>query len=75
MYAAHEPTASFDPVAQLGDDELIASTQRLLREERKLTARLLVHLAEVCTNWHIWVAGERAPAPASLGGAHAARST
>ena len=47
MHAAYEPTASIDPVTQLGDDELIASTQRLLHEERKLSARLLVHLAEV----------------------------
>ena len=29
----------------------------------------------VCTHWHIRVSGERAPAPASLGGAHEARST
>ena len=49
MHAAHGQTASFDPVAQLGNDELIAATQRLLREERKLSARLLVHLAEVDT--------------------------
>ena len=47
MHTAHGPTASIDPVRQLGDDELIASTQRLLREERKLSARLLEHLAEV----------------------------
>ena len=49
MQAAHEPTASTDPVAQLDDDQLIASTQRLLREERILSARLLEHLAEVDT--------------------------
>ena len=49
MHAAHDPIASFDPVTRLGDDELIASTQRLMREERKLSARLLVHLAEVDT--------------------------
>ena len=47
MHAAHEPTTSIDNVAQLRDNELIAATQRLLREERKLSARLLVHLAEV----------------------------
>src|SRR5262245_29779935 len=38
--------SALSPVARLGDDELIAGTQRLLREERKLSARLLVHLAE-----------------------------
>ena len=47
MHAAYESTASIDGVARLGDDELIASTQRLLREERTLSARLLAHLAEV----------------------------
>lgn len=47
MHADQEPTASAHAVAQLGDDELIAATQRLLREERKLSARLLVHLGEV----------------------------
>ena len=49
MLAALGSTASIVPVTQLDDDELIASTQRLLREERKLSARLLVHLAEVDT--------------------------
>ena len=34
-------------VTRLGNDELIETTQRLLREERELTARLLAHLAEV----------------------------
>ena len=47
MHAAHEPNVAIDPVAQLGDDALSAATQRLLHEERKLSARLLVHLAEV----------------------------
>ena len=49
MHAAHGPTASIEPVTQLDDDELIASTQQLLREERKISAHLLVHLAEVDT--------------------------
>ena len=47
MHAAHEPTSSLQPVAQLGDDALIAATHRLLQEERELSARLLVHLGEV----------------------------
>ena len=47
MHAAHGPSDAIDAVTQLDDDELIASTQRLLSEERKLSARLLVHLAEV----------------------------
>src|SRR5690349_23009871 len=47
MQAAQQSTASIDGVSQLGDAELIATMQRLLREERKLSARLLLHLGEV----------------------------
>jgi hypothetical protein len=36
-----------EEVAQLGDQELIESLQRLLAQERGVHARLLVHLAEV----------------------------
>ena len=47
MHADHETSSSIDGVSQLGDDELVATTQRLLQQERKLSACLLVHLAEV----------------------------
>ncbi len=47
MIAAQETVAAVARVRQLGDDALIASTQRLLREERTLSARVLVHLGEV----------------------------
>ena len=47
MQAAHGLTAFIDGIAKLGDEELVANMQRLLREERKLSARLLAHLAEV----------------------------
>ena len=49
MHATPRLTAFIDSIAKLDDDELIANTQRLLRDERKLSARLLAHLAEVDT--------------------------
>ena len=47
MHAAHGLTAFIEGIAKLDNDELIATTQCLLRDERKLSARLLAHLAEV----------------------------
>ena len=35
------------PIALIADDELLAQLQRLVRADRALTARLLVHLGEV----------------------------
>jgi hypothetical protein len=40
---------SIAAVSQLGDDELTATVQRLLRQERTVSATLLMHLAEVDT--------------------------
>ena len=37
----------FEEVARLADAELIVGLQRWVRADRSLTARLLVHLAEV----------------------------
>jgi hypothetical protein len=39
--------ASLDLAQRLGDDELIERLQHLLRQDRALSARLLVHLGEV----------------------------
>src|SRR5262245_195372 len=47
MHASHALTAFIEGIAKLDNDELIANVQRLLRDERKLSARLLAHLAEV----------------------------
>jgi hypothetical protein len=47
MPPAHHEIASLQSVARLGDNELIATVRRLLTQERKLSAALLVHLAEV----------------------------
>lgn len=47
VLAAHNETDSLRDVARLGDEELIATLRHLLAKERRLSARLLVHLAEV----------------------------
>ena len=47
MHAAHNSIDSRHEVAALGDEELLATLRHLLAEERKLSARWLVHLAEV----------------------------
>ena len=47
MTAANGRMISVDCAAALTDDELIATVQRLLRQERELSACLLVHLGEV----------------------------
>jgi 5-methylcytosine-specific restriction endonuclease McrA len=47
MHAAQNKTDSLHEVAQLGDEELIETLRQLLCKERRLSARLLVHLAEV----------------------------
>jgi hypothetical protein len=46
MHAAHD-LGSITGVTRLGDQELIATVERLLRQERTLSAQLLVHLGEV----------------------------
>jgi hypothetical protein len=46
MHAAHD-LGSIAGVARLGDQELIATVERLLRQERMVSAQLLVHLGEV----------------------------
>jgi hypothetical protein len=40
-------TASHHDVAALGDEQLLARLRQLLSQERKLSARVLVHLGEV----------------------------
>ena len=47
MHAPHPPQHPFVQVARLSDPALIAELQRLLRQERRVTARLLLHLGEV----------------------------
>ena len=47
MTATNGTMSSIDCAAALTDDELIATVQRLLRQERELSACLLVHLGEV----------------------------
>ena len=46
MHTLHGIDSHHD-VAALGDEQLLASLRQLLAEERKLSARLLVHLGEV----------------------------
>jgi len=47
MHAAKNDTDALSEVARLGDEELIETLRHLLSKERELSARLLVHLAEV----------------------------
>jgi len=47
MHAAKNDTDALSEVARLGDEALIETLTHLLSKERTLSARLLVHLAEV----------------------------
>ena len=47
MHAAQNTVDSCSAIAALGDEELLAMLRHLLAQERTLSARLLVHLAEV----------------------------
>lgn len=47
MHAPHPHERRVAQVAQLSDQELVAALQRLLQHERRVTARLLLHLGEV----------------------------
>ena len=47
MLAPHPTENPFAQVARLSDPALMAELQRLLRQERRVTARLLLHLGEI----------------------------
>ena len=47
MHAPHLPEHPFSQVVRLSDSALIGELQRLLRDERRMTARLLLHLGEI----------------------------